>query len=159
MEKFIIPPDQDGYSVTDGNETVSTILDGGLSRTRRDILGASSLVTTVWTLGREDYRYIRAFYRGVTGKGAEPFLIDLLLDFPTLTEHKAKFVVGSMALTQQDGLKFEVTAQLEVEPLPADDDFDRAYAMIYGVYGFEEWDLVYNQFNHLVNEVMPASLV
>jgi hypothetical protein len=133
MTKFIIPPDNSAYSVTDGKEVVATQLDGGAARYRRDIIGATSTVNVSWILGRDEYKYLRSFYRGVTGKGATPFLIDLILDDFELTEHKVYFIPGSMQLTAQKGLTHWASAQLEVYPNEDTDNGDFAY--LYNEFG------------------------
>lgn len=155
MQKFIIPPDNSAYSVTDGKEVVATQLDGGAARYRRDIIGATSTVNVSWILGREEYLYLRSFYRGITGKGAMPFLIDLILDSYELTEHKVYFIPGSMQLTQQKGLTHWVSAQLEVTP---NEDIDNgSFAYIYNALGpnYKFW---LDKLNIIVNQDWPEVL-
>lgn len=158
MEKFVIPPDQETYSVEDGNEVVSAALDGGMSRTRRDILGATSMLNVSWELDRLGYLYARAFYNSASVKASMPFRIDLLMDSYLLTEHVAKFVPNSFALADQEGLKFVVTAKLEVIPLPADDNFNLSWIVVVEAYGAES-DLFFNELEQLVNFDLPQSLV
>lgn len=155
MTKFIIPPDNSAYSVTDGKEVVATQLDGGAARYRRDIIGATSTVAVSWILGRDEYLYLRSFYRGITGKGAVPFLIDLILDDYELTEHKAYFIPGSMQLTQQKGLTHWVSAQLEVVPNEDTDKGDFAY--IYNALG-SSWKLWLDKLDVIVNKDWPEVL-
>lgn len=155
MMKFTIPPDNSAYSVTDGKEVVATKLDGGAARYRRDIIGATSTVNVSWILGRDEYKYLRSFYRGVTGKGATPFLIDLILDDFELTEHKVYFIPGSMQLTGQEGLTYWASAQLEVCPNEDPDNGDFAY--IYGAMG-SNWQKYEDKLNIIVNINWPQVL-
>lgn len=155
IEKFIIPPDNSQYSVTDGKEVVATQLDGGAARYRRDIIGATSTVNVSWILDRYGYAYLRSFYRGITGKGATPFLIDLVLDNYELTEHKVYFIPGSMQLTQQKGLTHWVSAQLQVFPNEDTDNGDFAY--IYAALG-PNWDQSLDKLNVIVNTNWPQVL-
>tara|TARA_Y100001973_G_C5206110_1_gene341641 strand:+ start:471 stop:947 length:477 start_codon:yes stop_codon:yes gene_type:complete len=157
MNKMTIPPDQSGYSVTDGNEVVATKLDGGASRYRRDILGATSTVTVQWSVGPDVYRYLRAFYKTATANGSSPFLIDLLLDEPSLTEHKAYFVPGSMRLQSQKGLQYVVAAQLEVTPDLPDTAYDEAIVLMYEEYGTDAPAFL-NQLEQLANVDLPGAL-
>lgn len=161
LSKFILPPDNSQYSVADGKEVVATQLDGGAARYRRDILGATSTVNVAWILGTNDYKYMRSFYRALTLKGAKPFLIDLILDEPTLTEHKAYFVPGSFQLTGQKGLTYWVSAQLEVYPAEIDYDYEAGFAALYSEFG-ENWQsqfaVIENQFNNIINFEMPGYL-
>lgn len=155
MQKFVIPPDNSQYSVTDGKEVVSTQLDGGAARYRRDIIGATSTVNAAWILDANGYKYIRSFYRGITGKGATPFLIDLILDEFELTEHKAYFVPGSLQLTQQKGLTYWVSAQLEVYP---NEDADNGnFALMYNAMG-PDWQKFEDKLNAIVNKDWPQVL-
>ena len=155
MQKFVIPPNNSQYSVTDGKEVVATQLDGGAARYRRDIIGATSTVNVAWILGTNDYKYLRSFYRGITGKGATPFLIDLILDEFELTEHKAYFVPGSLQLTQQKGLTYWVSAQLEV--YPNEDTDNGSFAYMYNAMGLD-WQKFEDKLNVIVNEDWPQVL-
>jgi len=121
MRKFLIPPDQEGYSVKDGNEVISVVLDGGASRSRSDIRNSASRVTCTWKTNGFGYEYIRTFFKVGASSAALPFLIDLYGEFETLTEHTAKFVPGTMTLSSQRGNSFIVNAELEV--LPNAEDF------------------------------------
>lgn len=127
LTKFIYPPDSSSYSVSDGSEVVSVGLSGGAGRYRQDVLGATSTVDCTWVFGPNEYKYFRAFYRALTGKGATPFLIDLILDIPELTEHKVYFIPNSVQLTGQRGATYWVSAQLEVYPA----EMDNAAALEY----------------------------
>lgn len=162
LSKFVLPPDNSAYSVTDGKQVVATQLDGGAARYRRDILGATSKVSCAWVLGPHDYKYMRAFFRSLTQSGSKPFLIDLILDEPTLTEHKAYFVPDSMQLTGQKGLTYWVSAQLEVYPAEVDSEADAAFAALYGEYG-SEWQSLFppdeDEFNTLINVSIPGAIV
>lgn len=155
MTKFIIPPDNSAYSATDGKEVVATQLDGGAARYRRDIIGATSTVNASWVLGRDEYKYLRSFYRGITGKGATPFLIDLILDEYEPIEHKVYFIPGSMQLTAQKGLTHWVSAQLEVYPNEDTDNGDFAY--IYGAIG-PNWATLLDKLDVIVNQKWPQVL-
>lgn len=161
MTKFIIPPDNSAYSVTDGQEVIATQLDGGAARYRRDILGATSKVNVVWTLGTEEYKYLRSFYRALCVSGSRPFLIDLILDEPTLTEHKVYFVPGSMQLTGQKGLTYFVACQLEVYPAEMDMEAEADFAAIYSYFG-PNWKNTFpafeNELDVLVNIELPNDL-
>lgn len=155
MQKFVIPPDNSQYSVNDGKEVVATELDGGAARYRRDVIGATSTVNVAWILDTIDYKYLRSFYRGLTGKGALPFLIDLILDEAELTEHKVYFVPGSMQLTGQKGLTYWVSAQLEVYP---NEDTDNGNAaLMYNAMG-KNWQKFEDKLNDIVNHIWPEVL-
>jgi len=154
LTKFVLPPDNSAYSVTDGIETVATQLDGGASRYRRDIMGSTSRVMVAWNVGPAEYTYIRSFYKAVVASGSLPFEIDLLLDEPRLTTHKAYFRPGSMVLNSQKGLTYFVTAELEVYPLPVS-EFAADYVFMYNEFGagFAYWE---DRLNTIVNVDLPG---
>lgn len=164
MLKLNYPPEQAGYAVTDGTETVSIQLDGGLSRSRKDILNSSSLVNVSWLLSPSYYEYLRAFYKETTagGTGATPFLIDLILDEYVLTEHTAKFVPGSMTLAGMSGQSYKIQAQLEVEPIVYDDGYFLAIMALVDQFGDDavvQAPLMFNALEKLVTVDMPGTEV
>lgn len=152
--ELVIPPDQAGYAVTDGSEVVSAQLDGGASRRRKDIIGATSTVNVSWTCNPAKYKYLRAFYKGVAEGGATPFNIGLLLDEPEITKHKAHFVPGSMSLQSQTGQTYVVAAQLEVYPLPVDPNA-LDFVTVYGELGEDSAFLL----NRIINVDYPSWLL
>lgn len=159
MYKLIISPEQASYVVTDGSEVVSTKLDGGASSYRRDIIGATSLVNCLWQIGPDDYTYLRMFYNSGTMKGSLPFLVDLLLDNPFTEEFTAHFVAGTMKLQQQVGNTYYVYAQLEVQPILADDEFNISYIEMVQDYGSIVNILAWlNEFETLSNVDLPNAL-
>lgn len=153
MDKFIIAPDSSAYSVSDGREVISTQLDGGAARYRRDILGATSTVNVSWIFDESGYKYFRSFFIGLTGKGAFPFLIDLVLDDYELTEHKAYFIPGSIQLTAQRGKIYWVSAQLEVYPI--EEANPEEYALLVNAMG-RNWMLYEDLLNIVTNTEFPA---
>lgn len=160
LTKLTIPPDQPGYSVKDGKETLRSQLDGGAGRYRKDVLNSSSAVAVRWSATREQFLYLRAFYNSVSKSGSIPFLIDLYIDNSyELTEHEVYFIPGSFGLTAHSGLQFTVGAQLEVKPIVANEAYDQSLVMLYNAYGsFEEASRVLDQIAILVNDQMPEAL-
>lgn len=154
MYKLILPPDQSSYSVVDGEENLRQILDGGLGRYRRDVIGASSTVNCQWTVDRNNYQYLRSFYNIIT-ESASPFLIDLYIDAPYLTEHTAYFIPNTMRLSSQSGLTFTLTCQIEVEPID-NSEFDTTFIELIQAYGSpEEVSAIFVSLEKLVNVDLP----
>lgn len=152
MYKLALPPDQSGYSVAVGEELVSTKLDGGASRSRLDILNASSTVSCSWTVGPENYKYLRQFYVVNVKNGGEQFTIDLILDDYIPTEYKAKFVANSWGLQSQRGHTYTVSAQLEIEAIDYDFEYVETIVMLVGEYGsVQKAYEILNLLNKLVN--------
>lgn len=116
LPKLAIPPDQDSYEAAPGSEVLSVKLDGGVSRSRRDFIGAAAGFRVQWTLTPTEYQYLDSFFKHIKN-GSLPFLIDLILDGPVMLEYTAKFVPGSYKLAKQSGLTYIVSAELEVASL------------------------------------------
>lgn len=136
LPKLNLTPAQDGYAVADADDQVLRAkVSAGPSRTRLDMLGAPSDVAVTFHLTDAEYQYWRAFFRSTIGYGSLPFLMDLLLDQPDLTEHEVKIVPGSTRLSGQRGLLYVVQARLEVKPSMEDADLDEAIAMLFAEYG------------------------
>ena len=130
MIKFAIRPIRSGYSFSaPESEVLRAELAGGAGRYRVDIINASEMVSVSWTLLEDGYDYLWRFFRTV-GRGAEPFLIDLLLEGPEWVERTARFIPGSLRLDSRDRKAFFVSATLEVEAIEADADYDEAIAAI-----------------------------
>lgn len=158
LTKCVLCPAQAGYSATDGEEVISTILDGGASRTRRDIIGATSKITATWVCNPRKFRYMRAFYRAITLSGALPFTIDLILDSSSITEHEAKFIPGSMRTSSKDGEVFVVEAELEVTPL-AVGEYEADYVYMFNEFGEDfEHSHTLSALDDIVNIDLPGEL-
>lgn len=161
LTRLNLPPDQTGYSVTDGNEVLSAKLDGGASRFRRDILGSTSNVTVQWSVGPQEYKYLRSFYKAFLSSGSKPFSIELIVDEADLTEHKAYFVPGSMRLQSQSGLQYVVAAQLEIYPLELDIEQETNFVILFSEFG-KNWESVFpifeDDFNTIINFSLPDYL-
>lgn len=116
MAKLLLQPERNGYSATQGEESLRVQLDGGLGRTRRDILDAAWQVQLTFICDEEEYNYLMAFYREAAGHGALEFTIDLYTKDATLRTCNAKFMPGGPRLASQSGLAYTVTADIEVIP-------------------------------------------
>lgn len=123
LQRLELRPEKASYRYSINRDVVSSQLEGGLSRRRRDIAGSSSVIKCTWFLKPTDYQYFMAFYHSATQRGAETFLIDLLLEQPFLEEKEAAFIEETLVM-KQIGLSFEVSADLETVPFQADDFAD-----------------------------------
>lgn len=158
LTKFTIPPEATGYSMEDPNEVIAIKLDGGASRYRRDKLGGTSKVSVKWSFDREEYRYFRAFYRSLLGRGSQPFLIDLVIDLPDPIEHKAYFVPGTVRLQEQRGHYYGVTAELEAYPTELNETEEADFAALYGEFGSTyatDFPPVEDELNTQINTNLP----
>lgn len=160
MRKLYLPPDQAGYSAKPGLEVLSAQLDGGAPRYRRDVIGATARVTLQWTLVASALQYLQAFYRTGVSRGADWFLIDLILDGAAMAEYQAHFVPGSFEIKSRQGRGFVVGAELDVVPCAADEAFDEAIIGLFeaGGYGRAGMPDLLEQLGELVNENLPDYL-
>lgn len=137
LSKFPFLPEQSSYSYAKPNDTVSITLDGGLSKSRRDIVGAPATVSCTWYLKLDEYQYFSAFYNIALNNGADSFLIDLILDQPEVLEYVAKFIPDSFEMTEPSGLQMIVSVRLEV--LQNDTAaIDEMVLLFYGIDGYFE---------------------
>lgn len=161
--KLNLAPDQAGYATRDGDGVLSTMLDGGASRYRQDVVNAHALINVQWRVNPEEFRYLRSFYNLLTAKGAKVFLIDLYLDSENLTEHECHFVPGSFRLTGQRGMQFSISAQLEAKPVKltaAEEEAERLWTTLYGELGAEYLTLfppIESDFDQIITFDLPRA--
>jgi hypothetical protein len=130
LMKCAIPVDSASYVAEAGDDFISTKLDGGASRQRLAQLGSVATVNVQWSVGRDSYDYLQAFYRQNKGK---TFSIDLILDYAEPREYTARFVPKTWKLASQSGLTYVQQVQLEVVPLPVNNDEDQMILSRYTV--------------------------
>lgn len=129
LPQLLVLPDQAGYAYTSPKDVIGIALDGGLSRTRRDIMNSSAILDVSWTLSLEDYQYLRAFYNGACNRGTSAFTMELLLDQPYLEEFTCQFVPNSFQMSSPFGLSRSAQAQLEVIPIENKELADITYKL------------------------------
>lgn len=159
LKKFVLPPDERSYKVTDGEETLRVQLDGGKGRYRKDMLNSTSEVKVKWTFTKPQYEYFRAFYKGTAQTGAKSFLIDLLMDEASgLQEVEANFIPGKVSLSRVRGLSFEVTANLEVKPVEVNEAYYDFIVFTYENFGDDNTGMVtlLNRLAQFNNVDLPA---
>lgn len=155
--RCILPPDQASYAVTDGKGTIRVDLDGGKGRYRADKLDPTSTVDVQWTVGREQFEYLRSFFIVMQHNAAEPFKIELIIDSPDLTEHDAYVIPGSVKLNSQAGLSYTVAAQLEIVPLTDNYDYQEGIVAMWSEFG-QYWEPYEDQLQKLINMDWPGAL-
>jgi hypothetical protein len=157
LSKLMLTPNQDSYSVSRNHPGyVRTDLEGGAGRYRRDLEGSTQKITVKWTLDKNDYTYLCAFYRtfldSMTG-----FRIDLIVEDEGLAECRAWFMPGTMKLNRQRGHIYESQATLEVETPEYDIELDYALVHLVGMIG-RNWRKVFDKLDTLVNIDWPRTL-
>lgn len=121
METIDIPTGSAEYSEQgDSGQRVAAKLDGPQSFVRTNVLNGARLVNVSWRCTPAQYEHMRLRARQNSARGGPPFLLPLVLNDPTPAEYKAKFVPGSFKLSGQDGITFDVTAQMWAMPTSLD---------------------------------------
>ena len=157
VDKLLIPPSSSTYTMQDGSETASVQLAGGASRYRKVVSNAASYLECEWVVGPTDYTYLRAFYNTSTKQGSLPFLIDLVIDLPELTEHNAFFVVDTFQLKSVVGLTYTVGARLEVTPTRPSVTDDALFLLTYNTtYTETDIDALLDALDDFVNTDMDV---
>jgi hypothetical protein len=108
-------PEQQGYGVAHPNQLVSVKLAGGKARTRADVDGATSNVGCTWFLDAVDYLQFMDFMNTTLLRGSQPFLLDLIIDFPYPTRYLCQMVPGTFKTSTVQGLSYRVSMEVEVE--------------------------------------------
>lgn len=111
-------PEQDGYRLRRGRETVSIRLDGGASRVRRDVVGAAHTAECTWVCSSEEYVAITGFFRERLQSRSRLFRIPLLIDAGVTVNYLARVLDDPEELATTRGLMHTVRATLEVLPNP-----------------------------------------
>ena len=79
-------PERAAYNHDRRTSVKSVELDGGMSRTRADVIGQTAFVTAEWVLDAEEYEYFTFFYQFAALEGAITFVLGLVLDKPSLED-------------------------------------------------------------------------
>jgi hypothetical protein len=111
-------PEQDGYRLRRGNESVSIRLDGGASRVRRDVVGASHTAECTWLLDHDEYTALTGFFRERLQSRTRLFRIPLLIDTAVTVNYLARPLDAPEELGSTRGRMHTVRATLEVIPNP-----------------------------------------
>ncbi|MDN5511170.1 hypothetical protein [Acinetobacter sp.] len=145
---------QSGYTVNFGNDVIAQNLDGGPSRYRRDIRRNSHLVSVSWVVKLRGYQYLTAFHRVWMRNPSQPFLAKLIID-DELKDYEC-FFKSAIQLNSKNGPVYQVSAQLEVKALIADDVFDELLVEV----GNQSIDLgeLMDPLEELVNVDLPNAL-
>lgn len=142
-----------GYSVAEPASVVAAQTKGGFGRNRADLDDATLTVTVGWRLPEADYDALMLFYKLGTNYGANPFLIDLVIDNGIPTTSTAYFGAQGPQLTQVTGLNYFVTATLEVVANIIDPVFDTAIVTVFNA--CSDPGTYLDRFNQIVNVKWP----
>lgn len=127
--KFPIPPDQQGYAISETSSfRDSPINTGAINRTRTKKNNWQA-VSVTFTYNAEEYRAFQSFYIGKLKYGVLPFLIDLFVGSHEIKEYTARFQPNGFSMKTQ-GQVFTVSHNLLVKPR-LDDNDGGAFALEY----------------------------
>ena len=132
MYKFILPPDQRGYSVKPSSFCENINLDGGVSRKKLKFIDTPYIVTCQWQANKKSFEYFTSFFDTIVNNGLNQFLIDLILNSSTPVETIARFIPDSVRISYQEGHTYFINAMLEVQPVYNSEEKDLATLAYYG---------------------------
>jgi hypothetical protein len=132
MDKFRLVPQSAGYAIAPPvGEVIASEVPGGLPMLSADIEGGVSIVDVSFMLDAGDWQYTEAFMRNRTGAGAEPFLIDMILNGSDIAEFTVMLVPESKHLTAAVAQIRYLSLQLYALPAEVDEDADSSIVDIY----------------------------
>lgn len=126
MRTLPYKPERSSYVYDHRSHVIAVDLEGGLSKSRKDIDGGSSFVSCTWYLKPDEFEYFTAFYNAIAGDGSKSFKANLILDKPYTQLFDCKFVPDSLKSVSPSALLYTVSAELEVTPIK-DDAMDFMY--------------------------------
>lgn len=149
--KLDIAPTQSGYAVQRGVNFAQIQTEAGNTRIRRNRKNAEHIVSLQWTVDKNGYDALQAFYR--LWELQEPiiqhFEMDLILDFAQLLSYRCWFT-SPPNLSSVQGNAYSVSAQIRCRPKSSNVDQDEL--IILGVLELT------NPLEVLVNKKLPDAL-
>lgn len=128
-------PERAQYAATDSVQVNTKQVDGGLPRTRRDIVGSTTQVQCQWILSSADYETLYAFYLArITSLADFSFNASLILDNPEIETFLCTFMPGTWQLLTDSFDTKTVQAMLEASPLTVDPIYNNSFIDVYGTY-------------------------
>lgn len=107
-------PVRSGYAFNSNSELITANVNGGLSRSRKDFVGGGNIVDVEYVLTAGEFDFFMKFYDLFAGRGANNITAPLILNQKEVTEYPCKFVPNSLRVSEPNGSRYVVTAQLEV---------------------------------------------
>ena len=149
-------PDSSSYSATYGSGVISTDLDGGMPRLRRDQIDSPERFSVSWRLSADDFQEFMFFFRSTIDGGSIPFTMYLLLHDSFSILYEVILVPGSLKVDEARGLSRSVSAQLIGSPV---DDYKLIDEAI-SAFGSTPSDFLQSTsyISDLANIYMPSSL-
>lgn len=118
MPTLELSPDEDGYSFPEPVAALSVQTEGGLPRTRKDIISPNKFVTVQWSCGIDEYDYLCGFNSANIANNSEAFDISLFIDEVSAKTYSAMMVPETFGLRSQEGETYIVGATLEIFVTP-----------------------------------------
>ncbi len=158
-----LKPFRSGYAVNLGDDFITTPVEAGPVRQRRDFVGRRHNVSATYKHKPEHHQYFMAFRRAYAGR---EFLAYLLVDDTAHHWYRCKFVTAKNVQPQYGGGMFTVATDLQVEPLaydykdgqfvavPTSMDSDLSIVAIYNMTDGNS-SLFFNELEQLVNYDLP----
>lgn len=159
MRKLKLSPDRSLYSPSWVASGKSTEDSAPVSMFAPGPSASGATVSVRWKCTEDEYSYLQAFLR-LTGNGALPFLVDLIIDDSHPIEYVASIEGGTVSLMQVEGGIRTVAASLYAVPTDrraVRDNAASAYTLIGQPPGVDLIPVLLG-LEHLATVTMPGSL-
>lgn len=153
LPKLILCPLRDSYSVSLGNDVITTQYENGMPRQRLNGVGRPHNVGVAFRHKSEHQEYILAFWRVYR---ARAFAMRLFADGTDLQWCECRFI-GEPQLTSLGNGVFEFVINLVVKPKPLNLAVDQDYIDAYILTGGDISPFL-NALEKLVNEDLPSAM-
>lgn len=153
LDKLILCPLLDGYSLGLGNDVITTHTESGMPRQRLEAYGRPHKINLGFRHKAHTHAYFMSFWRQHKTK---PFALRLLADTTELSWYECRFLDVPQLRPLGAGL-FEVGLSVVCKPQPLAAEQDQSIIDLYTATGgnTEAW---FNALEKLVNEDLPNAL-
>lgn len=153
LPRLILCPLLDSYSVTLGNDVLTTQYENGMPRQRLNGVGRPHSISVSFRHKAQHQEYILAFWRLYR---ARAFAMRLIVDNTDMRWYECRFI-GEPQLQALGGDVFEFGVALIVKPKPLNAEVDKVFVHLYEKTGGDISGFT-NPLEKLVNEDLPDAL-
>lgn len=146
--------DPGSFSAADGVAVSGRDTDGGLPSARLDVTGSKGNASVTWYFTPKRYADFTDFFFNTIEEGSKPFLLPLAFDYSTPQLNEVRFVPGSVAMDNMDGMTLSVSAKIEIKPIYSEAD-DWVVIELIEQYSIEELRYMMLSLNRFVNVEAP----
>ena len=153
LPKIVLCPLLESYSVTLGNDVLTTQYDNGMPRQRLNGVGRPHNISVSFRHKAQHQEYALAFWRVYR---ARAFAMRLIIENTDMQWYECRFI-GEPQLVTLGNNVFEFSVGLIVKPKPLDIEVDKGFIEVYEMTG-GDISTFFNALEKLVNEDLPDAL-